>query len=81
MKRLITVGLALTLVVGGGFLVLRPFSTNPVNAANYERIREGMTLEEVEAVLGGPAAAEEPDGPGRVSRRWESQGGFHPGGT
>jgi hypothetical protein len=54
MRKLLIGLLAVGLVLFGAvFALLRPRPC-PVNRAAYERIEEGMTLADVEAILGGP---------------------------
>jgi hypothetical protein len=55
-KRPLLLCLALLALVGlsGGLLVLLTHPRHRINQESYERIKEGMTLEEVEAILGGP---------------------------
>ena len=45
-------GVCVVLALGlAGWYALRP---HPINRANFERIQEGMTCADVEAILGGP---------------------------
>jgi hypothetical protein len=55
-RRLLLVGLAAVAVVGVAiaFVLLVPHPHAGITLENNERIRPGMTLEEVEAILGGP---------------------------
>lgn len=46
MKRFIHVGAA-------GFLLIIAGCADPINKANFDRIETGMTLQEVEKILGG----------------------------
>jgi hypothetical protein len=52
-RLLLTLAVTLTAVVLGAWL-LWP-SPSAITEENYDRLRPGMTLEEVEALLGGPA--------------------------
>jgi hypothetical protein len=72
--------LLLLLGVAGGVLIWLTYPKPGVTRANYMRIREGMTLREVEALLGGPATGEGPlhcadglilDYPGWYQKWWE----------
>jgi hypothetical protein len=54
-KRTLLVALAgLTVVVAAGVVVLWPRASSRVTPENFDRIRKGMTQQEVEAVLGPP---------------------------
>jgi hypothetical protein len=75
-KRLFTLLAVLALLVAGGFLWFQLATANRINAANYERIQAGMSLAEVEAILGEPAAKEEEQGQGWVMRGWGGDGVF-----
>jgi hypothetical protein len=52
-RKLLVVLAALAALVAAGMVVLWPLGDR-ISLANYERIREGMTLAEVEAILGQP---------------------------
>jgi len=60
MKRLrryhyLVIGVALLVLIGIGWIVLQNFSTpSRVNAANFSKIKEGITEEEVYDILGKP---------------------------
>jgi len=43
----------------GAAIALMHFSRGPINEWNLARIKDGMTLEDVEQILGGPAARTE----------------------
>jgi hypothetical protein len=45
-----------------GFFVLRWAARSPINRGNFERIKEGMTLQEVDGVIGLP--------PGKYGTKW-----------
>lgn len=53
-RLLVLSALALLVVGGSAFLRLRSLSNSPINVENFNRIQEGMTQAEVEAILGGP---------------------------
>jgi hypothetical protein len=54
MKKLIVVGMAVVLLLGGAlYALVRPWHC-PVNRVTFERIKEGMTQADVYAILGGP---------------------------
>jgi hypothetical protein len=55
-RRLLLVGLGALALLGCGLIVWLTYPRHRLNQASYERIEVGMTLEEVEAILGGPAA-------------------------
>ena len=58
-RRAACVSIAVCVVVMAFALTLRLLGlTTPVTRANVERIREGMTRAEVEAILGGPGQRE-----------------------
>jgi hypothetical protein len=69
---LAVVGAAVALAVGTWLLRPQP---SLITADNAARIREGMTLDEVEAILGGPARH---DATGRVSYCLEGIPGVRP---
>jgi hypothetical protein len=53
--KLVLLGIGSTLAILAAWLVLRPAPPSAkINAAAYERIEEGMTAEEVAAVIGLP---------------------------
>lgn len=52
--RLVLLLVSLACVVVGSILVRRSFSTGPINRANFERIQEGMTLQDVCQLIGLP---------------------------
>ncbi len=54
MKKLVVAGVAVVLVMAGVLVALLGPWPCRVTRANCERIKEGMTRAEVEAILGGP---------------------------
>jgi hypothetical protein len=52
-RRLLLVGLAAVVLLGCGLFAWLQLPRPGVTRANYERIQEGMTPEEVKAILGG----------------------------
>lgn len=70
-RRLLVFGLfAGLLALGGGIWLLWPQeSPSEINQDNAARIQTGMTLAEVEAILGGPARREG-NGPISPTRLW-----------
>jgi len=52
-------GLTLLAVAGTAVFAYLLHPRSAINRENFEKIREGMTLAEVEAILGGPARLEE----------------------
>jgi hypothetical protein len=79
-RRLAWVGVALTVVALGFGVTMRLLEPTPgVTEPNLRRIRDGMTLAEVEAIFGRPADVEGRGvselGPGSwVTRGWRGQG-------
>jgi hypothetical protein len=73
-RRLLLVGFASTAAaLGIGVCLLWPRDRPGITRANRERIREGMTLAEVEAILGGPERdATQRLGMGLTMRCWEA---------
>jgi hypothetical protein len=78
-RRLLLLALPAALVTAAltGWLL---WSRTAITAANAARIEKGMTLAEVEALLGGPARDEAPDHPRenllrgvRPDHEWHSQ--------
>jgi hypothetical protein len=53
-RLLLCLALLAPLGLGGGLLVLLAHPRHRINQGSYERIKQRMTLEEVEAILGGP---------------------------
>jgi hypothetical protein len=53
-KLIAAVGLAVVLAAGLAWAWYDTNRTGRVSRANYQRIQDGMTLERVEALLGGP---------------------------
>ncbi len=88
LKVLAAVGILLTVICG--YVCVRLLDPlNPINEANYERIKPGMTQAEVESILGGPATGRISTfyGPfrGKDIDVWEAHGNricleFSPGG-
>jgi hypothetical protein len=73
-RRVYLLGVGLALVALA--LALTDWALTPGTGpteANARRIRPGMTLEEVEALLGGPAGLEYPlvEWSGRTPKRWQ----------
>ena len=63
MKRWIPAAVAVTILVFSGLIVLPNHLAGPgVTRANFNRIETGMTLDEVEEILGGPPCFDAPNG-------------------
>jgi hypothetical protein len=67
-RRLPLVGLGAVALLAGGLFAWLGLPRPGVTRANYERIQEGMTLPEVESILGGP--------PGNYSRLPDNEAGL-----
>jgi hypothetical protein len=69
-RRLVTLGVAAVLVAGIGLLVVQYYlDQQSITWRENARVHDGMTLSEIEAVLGAPRSIESlPDGATRV--RW-----------
>src|SRR4051794_19832534 len=69
-RRRVYAFLVLSSLVLAGYFVLRAGTGGPVTKARFERLRTGMTLNEVSDVFGGPPT--EANGPGAGAlNRWE----------
>jgi hypothetical protein len=53
-RRLLLVGLVAAVLLAGGLFLRLAYPRHDISPEGYERIDVGMTLEEVEAILGGP---------------------------
>jgi hypothetical protein len=63
-RRRLVIGLFLIPLIGGAITVwlIHEFTRSPINEKNFAKIHEGMTLAEVEAIL-GPSIDERRQGP------------------
>jgi hypothetical protein len=79
MKRFIAFLAVVGLLLGGGFIFLQLVLLHRVNSTSYAKIDRGMTVAEVEGILGAATATgkEHELGGRRIVRRtWEVAGGF-----